>query len=148
MLIKRNVLTMTEGNSLLNEINKLDLPLYEKNIHTKLDDNFEWTDTICRLNYPDLGPLIVRYIISTNTKDENKNIIGYHTDSDKNNEITAILYLKGDSTKGGELQIEGKKKHRFEKNALFIMPSHLRHRANPYYGDETRLAIKWRFVRR
>ena len=49
MLIKRNVLTMTEGNTLLNAINKLDLPLYEKNIHTKLDDNFEWTDTIFKM---------------------------------------------------------------------------------------------------
>lgn len=145
MLIKRNVLTAIEQNTLIYALDKLKLPLYEKNIHTKLDDSFAWTDTICKLNVQNLNKVLVRYVISVNSKDEQKNIIGWHTDSDVKNEMTCILYLKGDTSKGGELEVNNKT-YAFMNNALFCMKSHLRHRAKPYYGESTRLAIKWRWT--
>ena len=52
------------------------------------------TDTICKLNVQNLNKVLVRYVISVNSKDEQKNII-VHTDSDVKNEMTCILYLKG-----------------------------------------------------
>ena len=65
-----------------------------------------------------------------------------NTDSDVKNEMTCILYLKGDTSKGGELEVNNEKTYAFMNNALFCMKSHLRHKTIIVnYGESTRLAI-------
>ena len=147
MQVKHNVMTNLELNHMIGELGNLgkEYPIYEKNVHKKLPDDWKWADSICKLNVPGLKHCIVRYVISVNSKDIEKNIIGFHTDSDVEGEKTIILYLQGDLNTGGQIQVEDET-YDFRQNAMFIMDSHLIHRAMPYWGEKTRLAIKWRWT--
>ena len=56
MQVKHNVLTNLELNHMISELGNLgkDYPIYEKNVHKKLPDDWKWADSICKLNVPNV----------------------------------------------------------------------------------------------
>ena len=56
MLVKNNVMTSLELNHMIAELGNLgkEYPIYEKNVHKKLPDDWDWVDSICKLNVPDI----------------------------------------------------------------------------------------------
>ena len=145
MKIVYNIIDKKENKQILNDLINSYPQLLKENCHISLNDKFKYLDIYPNLNIDNIKSLICRYVISTNSKDKLNEYAGihWHNDGDED-EISALLYLNGDNNKGGELQLKDKSLQ-FEINSMFIFNSSITHKVNSYYGNETRIALKWRF---
>lgn len=145
MKIIYNILDKKENKQIVNDLINSYPELLKKNCHISLNDKFKYLDIYPNFNIDNIKSLICRYVISTNYKDKLNEYAGIHWHNDgDDDEISALLYLNGDNNKGGELQIKDKSLQ-FKINSMFIFNSSITHKVNPYYGNGTRIALKWRF---
>ncbi len=145
MKIIDNIINEKENETITNALYKKYFNFYEKNCHLNLDDNFKYLDNLPKFYIDNIKNVLGRYFIITNSKDELNEYAGihWHRDGEKN-ELSVLLYLTGDFNKGGELMFK-KKSMKFKINSMFVFNSFILHKVNKYYGDNIRLAIKWRF---
>ncbi len=145
MKIIYNILDKKENKQIVNDLINSYPELLKENCHISLNDKFKYLDIYPNFNIDNIKSLICRYVISTNSKDNLNEYAGIHWHNDgDNDEISVLLYLNGDNNKGGELQFK-KESLQFKINSMFIFNSSIEHKVKPYYGNETRIALKWRF---
>lgn len=145
MKIIYNILSENENKDIVNNLIKKYPELLNKNCHISLDSEFAYLDSLPNLHIDNIKSQICRYVISTNSKDKLNEYAGtnWHKDGDED-EISVLLYLNGDNSKGGEFELKDRSLQ-FKINSMFILNSSINHKVKPYYGNETRIALKWRF---
>ena len=96
------------------------------------------------LNYVEVfGECIDFILLSTKGGDNVYAGCDWHIDGDEK-ETTVLLYLQGDSNKGGEFCTETETV-KFQSGTMLVLPSKDLHKVNNYYGEENRIALKWKF---
>lgn len=145
MKIIYNVLNEKENKDIVNNLIKKYPQILNKNCHISLNSEFAYLDSLPNHHIDNIKLQICRYVISTNSKDKINEYAGinWHKDGDED-EISVLLYLNGDNSKGGELQLK-EKSLQFKINSMFIFNSFTEHKVKPYCGEETRILLKWRF---
>jgi len=146
MKIIYNILSNIENKKIIKHLIKQYPKLLNENCEISLNDEFAYLDSIPNFHIDNIKSQICRYVISTNFKDKLHEYAGihWHKDEDVDDEISVLLYLNGDNSKGGEFQLEDKS-IQFKINSMFVFDSSINHKVKPYYGNETRIALKWRF---
>jgi len=138
-----NVITKAENDYIQAHLKSVYPELYEVNCDINLDDTFSYIDSFPLQYVSEVKSINARCVISNNGGNK---FAGYewHADTEDLDEVSVLLYLNGDNTQGGELQV-GTNIYPFEVNSMLIMNSLTKHKALPYMGKQTRLAIKWKF---
>ena len=138
-----NVITKAENDYIQAHLKSVYPELYENNCDINLDESFSYIDSIPLQYINNVKSVNARCAISNNGGNK---FAGYewHADTEDQDEVSVLLYLSGDNTAGGELQV-GEELIPFKCNSLLIMNSLTKHKALPYKGKETRLAVKWKF---
>jgi hypothetical protein len=145
MKIIYNVLSEKENKDILSNLIKRYPELLIKNCHISLDNEFSYLDSLPKFYIDNVKSQICRYIIATNSNDSLNEYAGtnWHKDGDED-ETSVLLYLNGDNSKGGEFELKDRS-IQFKVNSMFILNSFIDHRVKTYYGETTRVALKWRF---
>jgi len=145
MKIIDNILSEKENKDILNSLVKRYPELLIKNCHISLDNQFSYLDILPKLYIDNVISQICHYVIATNSNDKLNEYAGINWHKDGNEkQISVLLYLNGDNSKGGEFQLKDRL-IQFKVNSMFILNSSIDHRVKAYYGESTRIALKWRF---
>lgn len=139
----KDIITQGENDYLQAHLRSAYPELYEINCDIRLDDSFSYMDSIPFRYVNNVKSIVSRCVISNNGGDKFAGSF-WHADTEDLDEVSVLLYLNGDNTQGGELQV-GDDAIPFECNSLLVMDSLTKHKALPYFGSTTRLALKWKF---